>query len=179
MHCAFVLSPYQISFQRQVSLFIFPYAARFATVSSMRVISWVSRMKVADFQMLRGATKPSPLCPVTAGLFPVVSSLSSSRPLCSQLSAGPAGFVNWYTLLLLPETYLPPSVPWKILASFKLQFKHFLFCEAFFYPLQPQKTWLHPSVFHPYVRPGCYYRSYHTEIQLFIFASAPGPVLPS
>ena len=40
--------------------------------------------------------------------------------------------------------------PGKSYSFFKLQFKCLLLCEAFFYPLQPHKIWLHPLEFQPY-----------------------------
>lgn len=72
-----------------------------------------------------------------------------------------------YTFLLCPE---------KSYSFFRLQFKHLFLYEAFFYPLQPQKIWLHPSVLHSYAHPDFHYRSYHTELWLFIFTSIPWPV---
>lgn len=89
-------------------------------------------------------------------------------------SRSATGFMYFHMLFFLPKIRFLLLCPEKSYSSFKLQFKHLLFCEGFFYPLQTQKIWLHPFVFHFCAHSDFYDRSSHTELQLFIFTSIPG-----
>lgn len=112
--------------------------------------------------------------------------LFSTRTQCfshSQLPAGALRRTNFsQAAVFCPKYALLLLCPEKFYSFFKLQFKRPLLWEAVFYPLQPQKIWLRPLVFHPCTHPNFYYKPqphWFTIVDFHIHPLVCSPVLSS